>query len=44
MSFRNHVRFLSIGALALSLAACASAPKVTRTDVDETIDTREDTT
>src|SRR5262245_58039758 len=38
MSFRNPIRFLSAGALVLSLAACASAPKVTRTEVDETID------
>lgn len=32
------LRFAALGALSLLLAACSTAPKVTRTEVDETID------
>src|SRR5688572_24851517 len=37
-SMTRSFRLLSTSLLALVLAACSTAPKITRTDVDETID------
>ncbi|MBI4396610.1 MAG: penicillin-binding protein activator LpoB [Elusimicrobia bacterium] len=38
LRFSGFSRLLCVGAFVFSLAACASTPKVTRTEVDETID------